>query len=93
MKLKEAMSIIDEKEKGFMVSFEVREGSILKSDYFPDKHSGEDLITTEDEAWELARRFADATDKNYVNIYVIDKNFSPVKGYHQKKLKRNNILD
>ena len=89
MKFEEAMSIIDKKEKtGFMVSFEVRERGILRSDYFPDKHDGEPLIQTEEEAWDLAKRFGSSTDDNHVNIYVIDSSFSPVMGYEQKKLKR-----
>lgn len=87
MKMKEAMAIIDAKEKGFMVHFEKVEGGILGSDYFPDKNTGEDLIKTEGEAWELARRFANATSpKEYVNIYVVDNKFYPVSGYERKKL-------
>ncbi len=88
MKLKEAMSIIDKKERGFMVTFEKVEGSTLKSDHFPDKHAGEDLIPSEKEAWDLAERFSLATPKQYVNIYVIDQTFSPVSGYDKKKFKR-----
>lgn len=69
-------------KKGFMVSFEKSNGSILASDHFPDKHAGEALIKTEKEAWKLAKRFADSTDKDtYVNIYVTDHTFSPVKNY------------
>lgn len=88
MKLKEAMSIIDEKEKGFMVHFDVSDGRVKYSDYFPDKHAGEKLIKTEEEAWDLAKRFANAAPDNYNNIYVIDNNFSPVFDYDSKKLKR-----
>ena len=87
MKLSEAMKIIDRKEKGFIVGFEVLKGSILRSDNFPDKHAGEELIKTEEEAWELARRFANATDDRTVNIYVKDHTHSPVSGYDKKKLK------
>ncbi len=35
MKLKEAMGIIDQKEKGFK-----RSRGMLASDHFPDKHAG-----------------------------------------------------
>lgn len=88
MKIKEALKIIEEPtNKGFMVSFQVMERSVSRSDYFPDKHAKEKLIETEEEAWDLARKFADKTNSNYVNIYVIDSNFSPVKGYSEKKLK------
>ena len=76
------------KEYGFMVSFEIRKGNILSSDHFPDKHAGEILIPTEDEAWKLAQRFASATDSSYVNIYVIDHTFSPVRNYSEKAFKR-----
>lgn len=85
MKLSEAMSIIDKKESGYMVHFEKRNGNILSSDYFPDKN--ENLIKSEDEAWKLAERFANATDENHVNIYVIDHNYKPVFGYEKRKLK------
>lgn len=89
MKLKEAMNIIETSENGYMVSFEKHEGGLLKSDHFPDKHAGEELIKTEAEAWTLARRFASAVSSvDYVNIYVIDKNFCPVDGYNEKKLNR-----
>lgn len=90
MKRKEAMEMInpENKEAGFMVSFEVRERSILRSDHFPDKHAGEELIETEEEAWELARKFANATDDKYVNIYVTDHTFSPVRGYDSKTIRR-----
>jgi hypothetical protein len=86
MKLQEALDIIN--KKGFMVSFEKRDGSILRSDHFPDKHAGEKLISTEEEAWELANKFANATDETYVNIYVIDSTFSPVKNYIKYILRR-----
>jgi len=89
MKLDEAMKMIETKEQGFMVNFEVRGGSILRSDHFPDKHDGEDLIETEELAWELAERFARATDSaKYVNIYVVDHKHCPVAGYDDKKLNR-----
>lgn len=89
MKLNEALAIINgKKRKGYMVHFEVREGGVLRSDYFPDKHEREPLIQTEEEAWSLAKRFADSTDENTVNIYVVDNTFSPVSGYDNKRLKR-----
>jgi hypothetical protein len=87
MKFQEALDIINKKEKSYMVSFEVRERGFLRSDYFPDKHADELLIPTEEEAWDLAERFAKATGSDVVNIYVIDNTFSPVKGYDKKKLK------
>lgn len=87
MKFKDAMKIINDNEKGYMVSFEKVEGHILKSDHFPDFHNKEPLISTEAEAWDLACRFASATGDDIVNIYVIDETFSPVAGYSSRKLK------
>ena len=87
MKFQEALDIINKKEKGYMVSFEVLERGMLRSDHFPDKHAGELLIPTEEEAWILAEKFANSTGSDVVNIYVIDNTFSPVKGYDKKKLK------
>ena len=82
------MKMLPKSKKGFMVSFEKAEGNILRSDHFPDKHAGEVLISTEKEAWSLAERFTKHTDENYVNIYVIDETFSPVKDYDSKMLKK-----
>ena len=94
MKLNNALKIIhdyEERQKqptGYMVSFEVRERSILRSDHFPDKHAGEQLIETEEEAWELAMRFHKAAGNDYVNIYVTDQDFNPVKNYNEKRMNR-----
>lgn len=89
MKMWEAMDIINKKDKeyGFMVSFEHAGDGFLRSDHFPDKHASEKLIPTEEEAWELAHRFARQTKDKCVNIYVIDQNFSPVNGYKTRKIK------
>lgn len=87
MKFQEAIEIINGKEnQGYMVSFEKKEGGMLRSDYFPDKHAGEVLIKTEEEAWELAKRFASKTKGKCVNIYVIGSNFVPVIGYEMKRI-------
>jgi hypothetical protein len=95
MKFGKAMEIINtvRQPKGYMVSFEKHEDGILASDHFPDLHAGEPLIPNEQTAWELARRFAKATDPDiYVNIYVIDDEFSPVRGYDEKKLNRYPVI-
>lgn len=82
MKMKDALEMINAKStSGFMVSFEWIEGSILRGDHFPDKHAREKLIETENEAWDLARKFADATKGKTCNIYVIKNDFVPVNGY------------
>lgn len=87
MKYEEAVGIINKEEvKGFMVSFERKNGNILTSDHFPDKHAGEELIATEEMAWNLACQFAQKTVGECVNIYVIDATFSPVKDYKGKKI-------
>jgi len=102
MNMKKAMAIIKASEKrekegkkkgpkGFMVHYEEIStgGGILTSKHFPDKHAGEKLIKTEKEAWELAKRFAKATDsKRIVNIYITNQNFSPVGGYSDKTIRR-----
>jgi len=86
MKMQEAMDILNNKPKGFMVSFERIEGCMLASDHFPDKHAGETLIATEYEAWELARAFARATEGKTCNLYVIDSHFVPVEAYHARRI-------
>jgi len=87
MNFKEAMKIIDSDDSGYMVHFEKIEGSMLRSGYFPDKHADEELIETEVEAWDLAKRFASKTKGKYVNIYVIDSNFRPVADYQNQTIK------
>lgn len=85
MKMAEAMSIINDKPPGYMVSFERHhEGCKLSSDHFPDKHAGEKLIETEQEAWRLAQRFADKMGNRIVNVYVIGSDFVPVLGYRNR---------
>lgn len=86
MKMKEVMEIIEGCKGGFMVSLEWKKGSILSSDHFPDKHGGEDLIPTEKEAWLLADEFAKKTVGKAVNIYVMNSDFTPVKGYRKKHI-------
>jgi len=88
MKMQEALDIINScPPKGFMVAFEKIDGYILRSDHFPDKHAGESLIPTEEEAWELAGRFADKTKNSCVNFYVIKHDFTPVEGYKNRKIR------
>lgn len=76
--------IINENQQGFMVSFERCGDGFLRGDYFPDKHAGEKLIFTEEEAWELAVKFANKMKGKAVNIYVTGSNFVPVSGYELK---------
>jgi hypothetical protein len=94
MKKEEALKLIKGNEKkpkftgvkGFMVHFELRKDHMLHTDYFPEKHLGEDLIRTEEDAWNLAKRFS-LINEDYVNIYVIDHNFQPVSGYKTREIK------
>ena len=94
MKMQDAMKVIKDYNKtkneppGFMVSFEKKENSMLRSDHFPDKHADEPLIESVEEAWNLAKRFGEATSDDFVNIYVIDQTFSPVSGYNKRMIKR-----
>ena len=86
MKMSEAMSIIGGRKLGYMVSFEERKGGMLHSEHFPDKHAGEELIETEEEAWSLAKLFAKNTKGKMVNIYVINQDFSPTKNYKDQMI-------
>jgi hypothetical protein len=80
MKFEDALRIIRESERGFRVHFEIREGGILTTDYFPARD--EPMIKDLRLASDFAKRFAMAVDKEkYVNIYVVDETYSPVPGY------------
>ena len=91
MNLKEAMQMIGtgwiQRPKGFRVRFERRQGDQWISDSFPSE--GEPLLTSDVMAWELARRFAEATKKmatgeaegDISSITVVDHKGSPVKFY------------
>lgn len=88
MRTIEALRIIadGERPKGYMVHWERKDGNILTSDYFPDKHGGEELIQSEDEAWRLAQKLAAATVGRFVNVYVVDDKFSPVSSYRERMI-------
>ena len=93
MRMDRANEIIRDglKSKGFMVSFEKLRPPFLDSDHFPDKHAGERLIPTEEEAWEIAVEFAKKTAGRYFNIHVVDGDFSPVAGYRARMLNVRSI--
>ncbi len=91
MKMQHALAMIEDAEspEGFAVSFEVREGGVLRSDSFPDTQNGETPIPDEAEAWDLATRFNRAANTVTVNIYVINaKDRTPVPGYDSKMLNK-----
>jgi hypothetical protein len=90
MKMNEALEIINSKPKGFMVTFEWAKDGMLTSDHFPDKNGGEKLILNEEEAWDLARKFAKKTLDKCVNIYVVDDEFNPVPLYKERTI-RNRV--
>ena len=85
MKFKDAKEII-RRNAGFRVEFEHIEGGILASDHFPD--NDEETIRTEGEAWEYAKKFAEACkDEGIVNVYVIHgDDYVPVEGYKEREL-------
>lgn len=64
----------------------VQTGVAIKSDYFPDKYAGEVLIASQGKAWELAEAFAAKTKGKCVNIYVVDSQHRPVRGYKEKMI-------
>lgn len=76
MKLNRAMEIINE-PYGYIVMFEVRGGSVLASDMFPDLRAGEKPLESISEAWLLAEKFA-AKAKNVVNVCVGDTDYRPI---------------
>jgi hypothetical protein len=84
MRLNEAKKIIYEgiKPRGYRVSFERLDRHILKGDHFPDRD--EPMIQYEEEAWELAAKFAAITKGRNVNVYVVDDQWRPVPGYEAK---------
>jgi len=86
MKMVDAMKIIQNESTGFMVHFDKCGDGFLRSDSFPEKHAGEELIKTEAEAWILASKFAEKTYGECVNIYVTDGKYNPVDGYEARKL-------
>ena len=86
MNMATALEIINRDNEGFMVHFEKVERGMLYGDYFPEKHQGEELIKTEDEAWELAKLFAKKTKGSCINIYVIGSNFKPVPDYNKRTI-------
>lgn len=71
---------------GYMVSFERIQGGCLTSDHFPDKHAGELLIQTEEEAWALAAKFAAASRGQCCNFYVVGADFAPVPGHAARSI-------
>ena len=91
MKLNEAMKIIDEgwmtRKKGYRIQFEKRVDSEWVSEVFPDE--SENLLNSEISAWEVARRFAQATksdstkfrEGDIVDVTVVDDLGNPVKFY------------
>ena len=87
MKMSVANKIIEQGPslKGYRVSFEKKEGALLFSDYFPEED--ELMIPTEDEAWEIAQKFAEKSHGTYVNIYITDQDYNPVKGYQTKRIR------
>lgn len=88
MKMDDALRIIagGPMVPGFMVAFSHVEGRFERTDHFPDKHAGEPLIPSEDEAWELAIAFAEKTIGKCCNICVVDARFEPVPGYEARRI-------
>lgn len=93
MKLAEARRIIEEgkqielSSQGYMVHYEIKEGSMYTSGYFPDKRQGETVFEAEETAWEWAEEFAKYAPPQYVNIYVVHGDFVPVDSYKERELR------
>lgn len=87
MKMEKALEIINGRPAGYLVHFEHAGDGFLRSDYFPDVHAGEPPIATEQDAWDLARRFAAKTPRRCVNLYVVHSlDFTPVPHYREQML-------
>jgi hypothetical protein len=72
---------------GYIVSFEWREGRLLRGDHFPDVRGGEAPIGSEERAWELAVAFAKAMGDRVCNVFAGHaSDFTPVAGYREKIL-------
>ena len=75
------------KPAGFLVHFEKVVGGMLHSDYLPNVRAGYRPIPDEDEAWNIAEKFAFETSLRCVNIYVVHSdNFVPVDGYRERMI-------
>jgi len=92
MKMKDVLKIIKNHKRGYRVHFDriilidrFPYNKIIEDDYFPEED--EPLIASEEEAWDLAKRFANATRGTTCNLYVIDENFDPVPSYREKEIK------
>lgn len=81
MKHEEARKLIA--QRGYRVSFERRENGMLCGDHFPER--GEPPIKDIEIAWGLAEAFADVDPKKYVNVYVINADWTPVLDYDARK--------
>lgn len=90
MKMREAMAVINGQPEpvGYQVSFERVCGSVLVGDYFPANN--EPPIPTEEEAWDLARKFAAVTYGQCVNLYVTEDHL-PVANYKDKLIINRDI--
>lgn len=64
---------------GYLVHFEHIEGSILRSDYFPDVKGGEEPFETQEEAMAIGIDYAKVTKGKTCNFYLVrsDK-FTPI---------------
>jgi hypothetical protein len=97
------MKIIDggwvRRLKGFRVHFQKHIDSEWVTDYFPGEE--DKPLTSEISAWELARRFAEATKSNgpeiaesdSFNIYIVDDLGNPVLFYGTNEPKILNPKD
>lgn len=78
MKISEVMKAI-ENNHGYLVHFEHYGDGLLRGDYFPDIHGGEEPFETEDEAIAMGIKYAKATKGRTCNFYLVrGDNFTPV---------------
>lgn len=78
MKLSEAEAIISSKH-GYLVHFEHCGNGLLRGDYFPEVHDGDEPFYSEDIAIVMGEKFAKAMKGKACNFYLVrSDNFRPV---------------
>ena len=95
MKITEAIKIIDnnwiEKQKGFRVYMQRREGSEWVVDYTPDQEATplDSDVAAWRTAWKLAQstplREGEAQEGDMVNLHVVDQDNNPIAYYETGK--------
>lgn len=68
------------KDKGYMITCEVKEPGVLRSVTFPNRRNGESIITEIKDAERIAKAFATCLQGRVFNVYVVGYNYVPASG-------------